>query len=154
MRYRPEIRGRPRSYKKWACRSEFLVLATGLLLPWVVPSAEVPQAATGPLSTHKYNPRYFANANGEPVYLVGSHTWANLTPAGMRVSSYWESRSPNDWEDDWEACVLFIASLSWQVPSLVTWCRELGQTSGGGGRGRGATPVARCTGMDRSEHRV
>ncbi|MCK4966724.1 hypothetical protein KAS50_06820, partial [bacterium] len=32
----------------------------------------------GPLSVHPGNPRYFADGNGNAVYLTGSHTWANL----------------------------------------------------------------------------
>jgi hypothetical protein len=36
-------------------------------------------APMGPLVVHPANPRYFANsATGEPVYLTGSHTWANV----------------------------------------------------------------------------
>ncbi|HBL78089.1 MAG: hypothetical protein A2W90_13460 [Bacteroidetes bacterium GWF2_42_66] len=31
-----------------------------------------------PLSVSKVNPRYFADANGNIVYLTGSHTWATL----------------------------------------------------------------------------
>src|SRR5687768_5578681 len=34
--------------------------------------------ATGPLKQHPQNPRYFADASGKPVYLVGSHTWSNF----------------------------------------------------------------------------
>jgi hypothetical protein len=34
--------------------------------------------ASGPLRRHPDNPRYFANAHGEPVYLTGSHTWGDV----------------------------------------------------------------------------
>src|SRR5262245_27460606 len=34
--------------------------------------------ATGPLTVHPKNPRYFADASGKPVDLAGSHTWGNL----------------------------------------------------------------------------
>ena len=34
--------------------------------------------ACGPLTVCKENPRYFADAEGRPVYLTGSHTWAAL----------------------------------------------------------------------------
>ena len=34
--------------------------------------------ATGPLVPHPLNPRYFADAEGRPVLLTGSHTWANF----------------------------------------------------------------------------
>ena len=32
----------------------------------------------GPLRPHGMNPRYFADGDGNPVCLTGSHTWANL----------------------------------------------------------------------------
>lgn len=34
--------------------------------------------ATGPLRVDTANMRYFTDQNGAPVYLTGSHTWANL----------------------------------------------------------------------------
>jgi len=42
--------------------------------------AETPaRAATaGPLRVHPDNPRYFADGNGQAVYLTGSHTWNNF----------------------------------------------------------------------------
>jgi hypothetical protein len=36
----------------------------------------------GPLTRCVRNPRYFADATGRPVYLTGSHTWANLQEMG------------------------------------------------------------------------
>jgi len=37
----------------------------------------------GPLVVHPRNPRYFQNSTtGQPVYLTGSHTWANLVDLG------------------------------------------------------------------------
>src|SRR5262245_57667381 len=41
-------------------------------------SAGRAKAATGPLSVCPNNHRYFADATGKPVYLTGSHTWANF----------------------------------------------------------------------------
>src|SRR5262245_43468298 len=32
----------------------------------------------GPLTVHPTNPRYFADGDGQAVYLTGSHTWTNL----------------------------------------------------------------------------
>lgn len=53
--------------------------AAAAALGLVVESAAVAQApATGPLTVHPQNPRYFANGNGQAVYLTGSHTWTNL----------------------------------------------------------------------------
>ena len=34
--------------------------------------------ATGPLTVHPDNPRYFMDSTGKAVYLTGSHTWSNL----------------------------------------------------------------------------
>jgi len=39
---------------------------------------QVGRDASGPLHPHPDNPRYFANARGEPVYLTGSHTWGDI----------------------------------------------------------------------------
>ena len=38
--------------------------------------------ATGPLKVHPQNPRYFADASGKAVLLVGSHTWNTLVDMG------------------------------------------------------------------------
>ena len=37
---------------------------------------------SGPLRTHPTNPRYFADATGRAVLLVGSHTWPGLVDMG------------------------------------------------------------------------
>jgi len=34
--------------------------------------------ASGPLTRHPGNPRYFADGRGDPVYLTGSHTWSEF----------------------------------------------------------------------------
>lgn len=39
-------------------------------------------AASGPLRVSSVNPRYFADAAGQVVYLTGSHTWANFQDNG------------------------------------------------------------------------
>ncbi|MBN2450924.1 MAG: hypothetical protein JXR77_11075, partial [Lentisphaeria bacterium] len=36
----------------------------------------------GPLRAHPDNPRYFADAGGRAVLLVGAHTWNNLVDMG------------------------------------------------------------------------
>ena len=52
-------------------------------------------AARGPLRVHPANPRYFADADGQPVLLVGSHTWNSLVdmdradpPAAFDFAAY------------------------------------------------------------------
>jgi hypothetical protein len=44
----------------------------------VFPGAARAQVASGPLTVHPTNPRYFADASGKAVYLTGSHTWSSL----------------------------------------------------------------------------
>ena len=41
-------------------------------------AATVPSGASGPLTVHPTNPRYFADGTGKAIYLTGSHTWSNL----------------------------------------------------------------------------
>jgi len=40
------------------------------------------EPATGPLRVSARNPRYFCDASGREVLLVGSHTWNNLVDMG------------------------------------------------------------------------
>ena len=47
-----------------------------------------PSPATGPLSVHPTNPRYFADPTGRAVYLTGSHTWSNLQDGDSSVFNY------------------------------------------------------------------
>ena len=42
----------------------------------------LPRPATGPLRVSSRNPRYFCDASGREVLLVGSHTWNNLVDMG------------------------------------------------------------------------
>ncbi len=44
--------------------------------------AKTPQPASGPLRVCPRNPRYFCDAGGRAVLLVGSHTWNNLVDMG------------------------------------------------------------------------
>lgn len=63
-------------------------LAFGLSSPWS--GAQVfgreahqrRQPASGPLRVCAKNPRYFCDASGRPVFLVGSHTWNSLVDMG------------------------------------------------------------------------
>ena len=51
------------------------VAASVLLGAWPVLAGT---AATGPLRVSTVNPRYFADASGKAILLVGSHTWGSL----------------------------------------------------------------------------
>jgi len=39
--------------------------------------------ASGPLTVHADNPRYFSDPEGRVIYLTGSHTWTNLVDYGL-----------------------------------------------------------------------
>lgn len=53
-------------------------LFAGLLMSVTVGAA----SASGPLRVCKANPRYFADASGKAILLVGSHVWNNLQDIG------------------------------------------------------------------------
>jgi hypothetical protein len=53
----------------------------------------VRRAASGPLRVTSKNPRYFCDATGREVLLVGAHTWNNLVDGsvlGNRFDPQWE----------------------------------------------------------------
>ncbi len=78
--------------------------------------------ATGPLRVHPGNPRYFMDANGAAVYLVGSHTWANFQDIGF------EGDKPFDYEvylDFMEAYQFnFMRFWNWEHAAWATWTPE------------------------------
>ena len=55
--------------------------AVGVLLGLSSTNAE-------PLRVSGENPRYFADSQGHPVYLTGSHTWSNLVDMGPADPPY------------------------------------------------------------------
>lgn len=72
---------------------------------------------SGPLCVHSDNPRYFADASGRAVLLVGSHTWNNLvdmvpedSPAGFDFPAYLDFLKKYDHN--------FIRLWAWE---LLTW---------------------------------
>jgi len=78
--------------------------------------------ATGPLKQHPQNPRYFADAEGNPVYLVGSHTWSNFQDFSM------EGDPPFDY-DRYIAFMVehhfnFMRFWSWEHAAWATWTSE------------------------------
>ncbi|MEZ4867886.1 MAG: DUF6298 domain-containing protein [Caldilineaceae bacterium] len=50
--------------------------------PMSTPNAAAVQVINGPLHVATTNPRYFADADGNIVYLTGSHTWSNFQDNG------------------------------------------------------------------------
>lgn len=63
-------------------RSRRLLLAAASLLALALVRAEA-NGASGPLTVHRQNPRYFADSHGRAVFLTGSHTWANIQERGI-----------------------------------------------------------------------
>ncbi len=69
-------------------RIAWLSLTVGVAAAALVSGCEsidrssVAQQGPGPLRPHPDNPRYFAHAGGDPVYLTGSHTWNNVVDMG------------------------------------------------------------------------
>lgn len=61
-----------------------LVLSTSCERERATPIAASRPPASGPLTVHPENPRYFMDATGRAVYLTGSHTWMNLSDIDTR----------------------------------------------------------------------
>lgn len=70
-----------------------------------------PRPATGPLTVHPNNPRYFADAEGRPVYLVGSHTWANFQDIGFEGDTMF----------DYDAYLRFMGKHEFNFMRFWTW---------------------------------
>lgn len=78
--------------------------------------------ATGPLKVHPQNPRYFSDASGKTVYLVGSHTWSNFQDYSM------EGDKPFDY-DHYIAFMVdhhfnFMRFWTWEHAAWTTWSPE------------------------------
>ena len=67
--------------------------------------------ATGPLTPHPQNARYFADASGKPVYLVGSHTWSNFQ----------DYRMEGDLAFDYDHYIAFMVDNHFNFMRLWTW---------------------------------
>ncbi|MCP5113818.1 MAG: hypothetical protein GY953_23545, partial [bacterium] len=68
--------------------------------------------AAGPLRVSEDNPRYFADADGNVVYLTGSHTWNNLVDMGP-------SDPPPEF--DYEKCLQWTEDYGHNFIRLWTW---------------------------------
>ena len=78
--------------------------------------------ATGPLVQSADNPNYFADAGGNPVFLVGSHTWSNFQDMGM------EGDKPFDYEQYMAFMVHhgynFMRFWNWEHAAWAAWSEE------------------------------
>lgn len=100
------------------------LLLTGAALSLAAHGADLsPLPPTrGPLTIHPDNPRWFADADGRAVFLVGSHTWANLQ----------EIRRAGDRSFDHDAWLAFMVEHRfnfqrlwiWEHAAWATWTKE------------------------------
>ena len=78
--------------------------------------------ATGPLVQSADNPNYFADADGNPVFLIGSHTWSNFQDMGM------EGDRPFDYEQYMAFMVHhgynFMRFWNWEHAAWAAWSEE------------------------------
>ncbi len=85
------------------------VLSMALLASPLAASEARP--ATGPLSVHPENPRYFADGTGRAILLTGSHTWANCQ----------ERAYPETPKFDYEAYLHFMVAHNHNSMRLWAW---------------------------------
>lgn len=81
--------------------------------------ATPPRTPRGPLRRNPENPRYFSDDAGRPVYLTGSHTWANF----LEVKRPGGRDFPND---EWLAMLAqrghnFMRLWTWVQPAAGPW---------------------------------
>ncbi|GIX02540.1 MAG: hypothetical protein KatS3mg112_1477 [Thermogutta sp.] len=88
---------------------------------------EKSKPASGPLRVSARNPRYFCDASGREVLLVGSHTWNNLVDMG---------RSDPPEPFDFEAYLDFLERYGHNFIRLWTWDSTLWDTRANGRWGK------------------
>lgn len=71
-----------RSVRRTAVWAGFLLAVVSGWSGVELEGQDVPSPFSGPLRVHPSNPRYFADARGQIVYLTGSHHWENLQEVG------------------------------------------------------------------------
>lgn len=94
-----------------------LTLGLGLLLTASTLQAECP---TGPPTCHPDNPRYFADGDGNVLYLTGSHIWNNLQdwgtsnpPPALNFETYLDFLADEGHN--------FIRGWAWEHPRWIPW---------------------------------
>ncbi len=85
------------------------------------------QPATGPLRVSTRNPRYFCDATGREVLLVGSHTWNNLVDMG---------RNDPPEQFDFEAYLDFLDRYGHNFIRLWAWDSTTWDTRANGRLGK------------------
>ena len=94
------------------------VIARGASAQSIPPGGTNDPPNLAPLTVHPTNPRYFADAQGNPVYLTGSHTWSNLQdewtasyPAVFDFQAYLEFLQEHNHN--------FIRLWRWELPQYM-----------------------------------
>jgi hypothetical protein len=109
-------------------RREFLGKSSGFVAYSIVgrsrvmSTAQALKPATGALTVHPRNPRYFADGSGHAIFLTGSHTWANMQDMGFPLASRF----------DWEGYLAmmhrhnhnFMRLWGWQQSAWGPWTPE------------------------------
>jgi len=119
-------------------RRQFLIRGGQVALVFGVPTGvstlsafaqeeEKSKPASGPLRVSARNPRYFCDASGREVLLVGSHTWNNLVDMG---------RSDPPEPFDFEAYLDFLERYGHNFIRLWTWDSTLWDTRANGRWGK------------------
>jgi hypothetical protein len=94
-----------REFFKWTAAAGAAACASRVV------SAQFRQPATGPLTVHPRNPRYFTDGSGCAIFLTGSHTWANLQDSGVApVPTF-----------DWEGYLAMMKSHNHNFMRLWQW---------------------------------
>jgi hypothetical protein len=100
-------------------RREFMcgLAATAAAWPIAVRPSQEPvgvgdSGVNGCLRPHPHNPRYFTDNTGKPIYLTGSHTWANFQDVG---------RIDPPVPTDYDAYLSFVKEHNGNFFRLWTW---------------------------------
>lgn len=90
----------------------YVLAGCGLLLLLVFPASAATASVGGLLKTHPTNPRYLTNESGQPILLIGLHTWHVFQDydEGTRQTDFEYSA----WLDDLEAAgFTFFRGWTW-----------------------------------------
>jgi len=106
-----------------ASRREFLTTAAATLSAAGVRADQpAPAPIRSPLRLNPANPRYFTDGTGQPIFLCGSHTWANLQDIGL------PGAAPFDWPAYRDMMLAhnhnFMRFWHWMQAAWASWTEE------------------------------
>lgn len=97
-------------------------IVQGLFLLAALAVAAQGAPTRGPLRVHPENPRYFADAGGKAVYLVGSHTWNNFQEVGLAGAKPFDNEAWLKFMNEYQ--FNFMRLWVWEQAAWVTWSAE------------------------------